>query len=46
MGKQSYAKWMNKNFNKLFLAKPQNVLDFLADICNINSEIVKKSIKE
>ena len=43
---QSYAKWMNKNFNKLFLAKPQNVLDFLADICNINSEIVKKSIKE
>ena len=42
---QSYAKWMNKNFNKLFLAKPQNVLDFLADICNFNSEIAKKTIK-
>ena len=34
----SYAKWMNKKYNKLFLEKPQDILDFLENIYNINNE--------
>ena len=34
-----YAKWMNKNFNKIFLEKKSNVLEFLEIICNINNEL-------
>ena len=35
---QSYAKWMNKNFNRLFWDNKINVLDFLKTICDINNE--------
>ena len=35
---KSYAKWMNKNFNRLFLENKSNVLEFLEIICNINNE--------
>ena len=34
----SYAKWMNKRYNKLFLEKPKDIFDFLDNICNINNE--------
>ena len=35
----SYAKWMNKRYNKLFIEKPKNIFDFLDHICNINNVI-------
>ena len=34
----SYAKWMNKRYNKLFLEKPKGIFDFLDNICTINNE--------
>ena len=34
----SYAKWMNKRYNKLFLERPKNIFDFLNNIYNINNE--------
>ena len=40
---QSYAKWMNKNFNRLFWDNKLNVLEFLKIICNINSEFEKST---
>ena len=36
---KSYAKWMNKNFNRLFLENKSNVLEFLETICNIKNEL-------
>ena len=36
---KSYAKWMNKNFNRLFLKNKSNVLEFLETICNIKNEL-------
>ena len=36
---KSYAKWMNKNFNRLFLDNKSNVLEFLENICNIKNEL-------
>ena len=34
----SYAKWMNKKYNRLFIEKEQNIFDFLNNICDINRE--------
>ena len=41
---QSYAKWMNKNFNRLFWDNKINVLEFLKDICDINNELENTKI--
>jgi len=34
----SYAKWMNKRYNRLFIEKEQNIFEFLTIICDINKE--------
>ena len=36
---KTYAKWMDKTYNKLFLEKPQNIIEFVDNILNINSEM-------
>ena len=40
----SYAKWMNKRYNKLFIEKPKNIFDFLETIFNINNEFEASDI--
>ena len=39
----SYAKWMNKKYNKLFIERPKNIFDFLENISNINNELEKNT---
>ena len=36
---KTYAKWMDKKFNKLFLEKPHRINEFIDNIFNINGEL-------
>lgn len=40
---KTYAKWMDKKYNKLFMEKPQKILEFMENILNINNEIDKNN---